>query len=70
MIDEFRNHIDRWRYYEIHLVEQKGTLIDMFVIFLKYNLKRKIVKVVGEVWEAQNAIKIIALSFQTVLQLH
>ena len=70
MIDEFRNHINRWRYYAIHLVEQKGTLIDMFVIFLKYNFKRKIVKVVGEVWEAQNAIKIIALSFQTVLQLH
>ena len=37
MIDEFRNHINRWRYYAIHLVEQKGTLIDMFVIFLKYN---------------------------------
>ena len=54
----------------LHLVEQKGTLIDMFVIFLKYNFKKKIVKVVGEVWEAQNAIKIIALSFQTVLQLH
>ena len=40
MIDEFRNHINRWRYYAIHLVEQKGTLIDMFVIFLKYNFKK------------------------------
>ena len=41
--------------------------MDMFVIFLK---KILFVNVVLEVWEAQNAIKAIALNFQTVLQLH
>ena len=33
MIYEFRNHINRWRYYAIHVVEQRGTVIDMFVTF-------------------------------------
>ena len=33
-------------------------------------ISKKNVKVVGEVWEAQNAITSIALYFQTVLQLH
>jgi len=39
------------------------------LLFLKDYFKNKLVKVVGEVWQAQNALKTIALYFQTVLQL-
>ena len=44
--------------------------MDIFVNFFKDNFKIFFGNVVLEVWEAQNAIKAIALHLQTVLQLH